>query len=215
MHPTDALIRWKDTTNKPTLVSACVSVGWEKKKKKSQKASSLPPLQVSTGARSMKRRVQKEIRKHLTGAEQPRSLLNRGKNAIQRKIVCASSGCSEMSFDAKLLHYIKNDSEKNNKQKENGDENGGGGKSSYEATAAGKYAAHKPCLIAANLNFTSLTQSRGDSLQVMTSRAASCVVTPYIPDIFGPLRTELTLHTDTERQLIHLPSNRRPIFSDL
>lgn len=32
-----------------------------------------------------------------------------------------------MSFDAKLLHYIKNDSEKNNKQKENGDENGGGG----------------------------------------------------------------------------------------
>lgn len=78
-----------------------------KKKKKSQKASSLPPLQASTGARSMKRRVQKEIRKHLTGAEQPRSLLNRGKNAIQRKIVCASSGCSEMSFDAKLLHYIK------------------------------------------------------------------------------------------------------------
>lgn len=65
-----------------------------------------------------------------------------------------------------------------------------GGKSSYEATAAGKYAAHKPCLIAANLNFTSLKQSRGDSLQVMTSRAASCVVTPYIPDIFGPLRTE-------------------------
>lgn len=90
-----------------------------------------------------------------------------------------------------------------------------GGKSSYEATAAGKYAAHKPCLIAANLNFTSLKQSRRDSLQVMTSRAASCVVTPYIPDIFGPLRTELTLHTDTERQLIHLPSNRRPISSDL
>lgn len=169
----------------------------------------------------MKRRVQKEIRKHLTSAEQPRSLLNRGKNAIQRKIVCASSGCSEMSFDAKLLHYIKNDSEKNNKQKEKerkagGGENGGGGeKSSYEATAAGKYAAHKPCLIAANLNFASLKQSRRDSLQVMTSRAASCVVTPYIPDIFGPLRAELTLHTDTERQLIHLPSNRRPISSDL
>lgn len=89
-----------------------------------------------------------------------------------------------------------------------------GGKSSYEATAAGKYAAHKPCLIAANLNFTSLKQSRGDSLQVMTSRAASCVVTPYIPDIFGPLRTEHPPYrhwtpTNSSAQ------QSQPIFSDL
>lgn len=56
------------------------------------------------------------------------------------------------------------------------------------ATAAAKYAAHKPCLIASNLNFTSPQKSHRDSLQVMTNCVASCVVTPYIPNILSPAR---------------------------
>lgn len=61
-----------------------------------------------------------------------------------------------------------------------------GAREQLHAIAAGKCAAQKPCLIASNLNFTSFQKSHRDSVQVMTSGVASCVVTPYIPDTLSP-----------------------------
>ncbi len=75
---------------------------------------------------------------------------------------------------------------RSNKNKKHKKVRRGGLGAQLYATAAGKYAAHKPCLIASNLNFTSLQKSHRDSLQVMTNRVASCVVTPYIPNTLSP-----------------------------
>lgn len=69
-----------------------------------------------------------------------------------------------------------------------------GSKRRRSATAAGKYAARKPCLIASNLNFTSPEKSHRDSLQVMTNCVASCVVTPYIPNTLSPARRTHPAH---------------------
>lgn len=75
---------------------------------------------------------------------------------------------------------------KENKNKVAGEAKTCGVRQQLHARAAGTCAAQKPCLIASNLNFTSLQKSHRDSLQVMTRGVASCVVTPYIPDTLSP-----------------------------
>lgn len=86
----------------------------------------------------------------------------------------------------KISFGFQNKKKEKRKKKVAGEVKTCGVRQQLHAIAAGTCAAQKPCLIASNLNFTSLQKSHRDSLQVMTSGAASCVVTPYILDTLSP-----------------------------
>lgn len=79
--------------------------------------------------------------------------------------------------------------------------------------AAGERTAQEPCLIASNLNFTSLQKSHRDSLQVMTSSV--CVVRrDYIHPghlVLLP-HAEPTLHAVSKCRPIVARSGRRSVF---